>query len=129
MKHEILAEMVDIALMRREPKKTIHFAKVELHPLQIYWGCIRILEWLRIQSVALQVRPLRLNPLNEFDKACMQLIEASEAVRQIVKLSKNNVLMFAESVSLDEAKAMMIYAKEHYRPRTFVHSPRGRRRG
>lgn len=122
MKHEILAEMVDIALMRREPKETLYFAEVELQPLQIYWGCIRILEWLRIQSVTLQVRPLELHPSNEFDRACMQFIETSEAVRQIVRLSKSNVLMFAERVSLEEAKAMMMHAKEHYCPRTFVHT-------
>jgi len=114
----LMAEMVDIALGKRK-STTTYFSKLELDPVEIRWGCIRILEWLRAQSVAFRVRPLELNPSSPLDQACIRLVEAADFLKRIVQI-RDNKLTFAEGISLEEAKAMMAYAKEHYNPPLFV---------
>ncbi len=115
----MMAEMVNIALGKCEPIATYYFAKLPLEPIQIRWGCMRILKWLRIQSVAFRVRPLELKPSSPMDQACVQLVETADFLKHIVQI-RDNKLIFAEGVSLEEAKAMMAYAKEHYQPPLFV---------
>lgn len=119
MDEMMMAEMVNIALGKCEPAATHYFAKVPLSPLQIRWGCMRILEWLRIQAVAFRIRPLELKPSSPLDQACVQLVETADFLRRIVQI-KDNKLVFAEGVSLEEARAMMAYAKAHYQPPLFV---------
>lgn len=119
MDEVVMAEMVDIALGKRESTITTYFSKLELDPIKIRWGCVRILEWLRVQSVAFRVRPLELKPSYSDDQACIQLIEAADFLKHIVQI-RDNKLMFAEGISFEEAKAMMAYAKEHYKPPLFV---------
>ncbi len=115
----LMAEMVDIALGKRESATTTYFSKLELDPVKIRWGCVRILEWLRAQSIAFRVRPLELKPSFTDDQACIQLVEAADFLRRIVQI-RDNKLMFAEGISVEEAQAMMAYAKEHYKPPLFV---------
>lgn len=119
MDEALMAEMVDIALGKRESTTTMYFSKLELDPIKIRWGCVRILEWLRAQSVAFRVRPLELRLSFSDDQACVRLVEAADFLKHVVQI-KDNKLMFAEGISLEEAKAMMAYAKEYYQPPLFV---------
>lgn len=115
----MMAEMVNLALGKCKPAATRYFSKIPLEPMQIRWGCMRILKWLRIQSVAFRIRPLELKLSSPLDQACIQLVEAADFLRRIVQI-RDNKLMFAEGISVEEAKAMMAYAKEHYKPPLFI---------
>ncbi len=116
---KVLGEMVEIALGKMDPRDTSTFAGLNLEPLLIRWGCIRILEWLRIQSVALRVRPLELKLSSDLDKACIALIEKAEFLQDLFQVQGNR-LIFADGISTEQAQAMMMDARDHYRPPLLV---------
>lgn len=118
MDEKLLAEMIEIAMGRQDPDKT-SFAQTKLDPVTIRWGCMRILEWLRIQGVASRVRALKLNPCSSIDMACIQLVEAADFLREIVR-TRGDQLMFDDGISTTDAKAMMSFVREHYRPPLFI---------
>ncbi len=121
MVERVLAEMVDIALNRQEPSDTVYFEGISLEPSQIRWGCMRILEWLRAQSVTSRVRPSALRFSSPIDQACIRLLEEAEFLREMFQV-KDGCLDFSDEVSLEEAQALMAYAREHYQPPLLVHS-------
>jgi hypothetical protein len=112
---KLLKEMIDIVLRKKPSKETELFAEVELEDLVIYQGCVRILEWFRIQSVALRKKPLKLKTTSSVDRACLSLIETADFFKEIVQV-KDNVLIFSENISLEQAQEMMLYAKKNYNP-------------
>ncbi|WP_347243949.1 hypothetical protein [Thermogutta sp.] len=114
-----LKEMIEIALNEKRPEETTYFSKINLDPTTIRWGCMRIADWLCIQSVALRLRPLELKPSSELDMACLKLIEAADFLREVMEIREGR-LKFVDRVSVGQAQAMMLYAKEHYRPPLFT---------
>jgi hypothetical protein len=117
MDANLLKDMVDIALENKSSKETI-FSTIELEQKTIRLGCIRILEWLRVQSVALRKRSSILKKSSTIDSSCFRLVEAADFLREIVQI-KDNYLAFSENISIDQAQTMMIYAKENYCPPLF----------
>lgn len=118
MNEKLLAEMIEIALGKQVPNRT-SFAKIELDPATIRWGCMRILEWLRIQGVAFRIRSLKLKPCSSIDMACIQLIEATDFLREVIQTTGDQ-LMFGDGISTTDAIAMMAFVREHYRLPLFV---------
>jgi len=114
-----LKEMVEIALNEKEPQETAFFSKINLDPATIRWGCMRIMDWLRIQSVAMRLLPLELKPSSDLDMACMRLIEEADFLKGVIEVRKGKI-KFADNVSVGQAQAMMSYAREHYRPPLFT---------
>lgn len=111
----LLKEIVEIALGNKEPKETTYFSEIELEPAIPRWGSSKILEWLRVQSVALRLRPLELDLSSELDLACIQLVEKAEILQEIVQIREGKI-MFNENVTVGQALKMMAYAKENYNP-------------
>jgi hypothetical protein len=109
----ILDEMIDIALSRKTPEETSLFSKLGLGSTAIRWGCIRVLEWLRAQSVSLRIRPWELKASSKLDASCVSLIEASDFLREVIQI-KDAHLAFADDLGIDQARHMMRYAKENY---------------
>ena len=117
MNIDLLKDMVDIALVQKMPEETI-FSEVELDHQTIRLACIRILEWLRVQSVSLQKRSSGLKKSSTVDSSCLRLVEEAGFLREIVEI-RDNHLTFPEHVPIDQAQAMMIYAKDNYCPPSF----------
>ena len=114
-----LKEMVEIALNEKEPQETTFFSKVNLDPFTIRWGCMRVMDWLRIQSVAMRLLPLELKPSSDLDMACIKLIEEASFLLEVIEVIEGK-LKFADSISVGQAQSMMSYAREHYRPPLFT---------
>lgn len=115
----LLKELVGIASFKIKPNEATYLSIVDLDPEIICRGCIRILKWLRIQSVALRLHPLELNPSSRMDMACIKLVEKSNVLQTIAQIREGK-LMFNENVTVGEAVKMMIYAKENYKPHVLL---------
>jgi len=111
----LLEEMVEIDLRGTTPENTRAFSGVKLDHTTVRWGCMRILEWLRTQSVALRMRPSELEMTSDVDVACIKLVEAADSLREIIEI-KDGQLVFSPNVSLEQAQKMMLWAKENYCP-------------
>lgn len=119
MNIDFLEDMVNIALKHKAPKETA-FSNIELQQETVRLGCIRILEWLRIQSVTLQKKSLNLKTTSKIDVSCLLLIEATDFLHESLEIN-NGYLTFSKNITIDQAKTMMIYARENYCPPVLIH--------
>lgn len=113
--NDLLQEMIDIALLHREVKNTTHLSKVALDANVIRLGCVCILKWLRVQSIALKIKPIKLRDTSEVDQSCALLVERSEDIRRVFRVN-DGYLSFSDGVSIEEATKLMTIAKDKYKP-------------
>jgi hypothetical protein len=112
----LLDEMVDIALMKREIWQTNLLAKIPLEPEPVRLGCIRILAWLRMQSVAWKIKPIELNPSSSLDQSCALLIEEDKDYFGSLFNITDGFLSFSNNLEYEQACDLMLQAKEKYNP-------------
>lgn len=111
----VLEEMAAVVSEKKESQDTEFLSKVELDPETILLGCARILYWLRVQSIQLRVRPVELKPSARVDAACIRLVESADFLGELVEIREGR-LTFSEGLTLEQMRAMMLWAKENYRP-------------
>lgn len=112
---KLLDDMIIVALSKVELFQTISFSNVKLDPKKVRWGCRCILKWLRVQSISLKVKPLELNLSSEFDKACYELIEQSQELREIFVI-EGDCLKFLDCITYELAIEIMQFAREQFTP-------------
>jgi hypothetical protein len=111
----LLEEMIDIALMLRTVEQTSRVSKIPLDANVVRLGSICILKWLRTQSITLRVNPLKLKSTSEIHRSCALLIERSEDLRKVF-LINDGCLLFSSNIDIEEAKKLMIIARDKYQP-------------
>jgi hypothetical protein len=112
----LLSEMAEVALLQQEIQQTELLAKIPLDPKTIRLGCIRILEWLRTQAVALKVKPLKLKHNSILDQSCALLIEKDKYYLGKLFQIKDGSLSFSDDLKLEQARNLMLQAQEKYKP-------------
>ena len=116
MRHEsIMEEMADIALLRKRVEDSAYFTGGAVSPTSVRWGCMRILVWLRTQSVAMRAHALALGASSDLDTAVLELIESSDALRGLFRVH-DGFLTFSDECTLEETIELMVWAKENYNP-------------
>ncbi|MFZ5909214.1 MAG: hypothetical protein ACOYYU_04290 [Chloroflexota bacterium] len=112
----LVNEMAEVALLHQEIQKTDLLAKIPLEPKTIRLGCIRILEWLRMQAVAFNTKPLKLKQNSILDQSCTLLIEKDKYYLGKLFQIKDGSLSFSDDVQIEQARDLMLLAQEKYEP-------------
>lgn len=111
----ILDAMIACVDQAEQVGEMLDSGNIGLEPHQIRWGCMVILKWLRTEAIMMRIRPLELRDSSVLHVACRTLISASPGLRNYFVI-RDNTLCFADQISTESAREMIVYAKSHYNP-------------
>ncbi len=120
---EILQKMDEIAKAKTVGSETQFFSSVGLDDETVRWGCMNVLAWLGNQSLASEVRPVKLNPSVKVDVDCIKLLEAASFLHEFLEM-KEGYLGFSQDVTREQKEEILNWIRQknqpytHFTPRT-----------